>query len=202
MDLQKLNVKFFLANQDAVPLDDCISVFNSWIQVSEGAYYDIADYSHMAAGPGLLLVAHEGNVSIDHTGGRWGLLYNRKEPLLGSNRDKLRLVFKAALENCRRIEEEPILERRMKFLGNEALFLINDRLVAPNSEETFRVVRPDLEDLAAALCVGADFHLEPGTKDGRDRFSVKIRASVPFDVVTLLGNLKRADAEVGKRAIT
>ncbi|MGH7830940.1 MAG: hypothetical protein ACREP8_12250 [Candidatus Binatia bacterium] len=202
MDLQKVNVKFFLENQDAVPLADCISIFNSWIQTSEGAYYDIADYSHVAAGPGLVLVAHEANVSVDNTGNRWGLLYSRKQPLSGSNRDKLRWVFKAALENCRRIEEEPLLKGRISFVGNEALFLINDRLLAPNTEETFDAVRTDLEGLGGTLYAGADFHLEPGTKDARERFGVRITTPLSFDIVTLLRNLGDNDVEVGKRATT
>ena len=201
MDLQKFNVKFFVASPGSVQLDDFIYIFNSWIQASDGAYYDIADYSHMYGGPGLVLVAHEANVSMDNTWNRWGLLYNRKQVLQGSNSDKLRWVFRAALENCRRIEEEPSIRGRIRFLGNEALFLVNDRLVAPNTEETFRAVRPDLEDLARTLYAGASFDLEPGTRDRRDRFCVKLETPVSFDVVTLLRNLGERD-DARERAIT
>ena len=59
MDLQKINVKFFAAGSGAVRLTDFIDIFNSWIQSSEGEYYDVADYSHMQAGPGIVLVTHE-----------------------------------------------------------------------------------------------------------------------------------------------
>jgi hypothetical protein len=201
MDLQKFNVKFFVSGSNDIRIEDFITIFNSWIQASEGDYYDIADYSHMVAGPGLVLVAHEANVSIDNTGNRWGLLYSRKGPLAGSNQDKLRSVFKAALENCRRIEEEPSIKGKIRFLGSEVRVLINDRLLAPNTEETFRAVKPDLEEIAQALYGGASFRLEPGTKDSRERFAARITTPVAFDVVTLLRNLAANNAEMGKRAV-
>ena len=84
MDLQKISVKFFAASSGAIRLTDFIDVFNSWIQGSDGAYYDVADYSHMQAGPGVVLVFHEANVSMDNAGNRLGLLYNQKQPLCGS----------------------------------------------------------------------------------------------------------------------
>jgi hypothetical protein len=194
MELQKLNVKFFVAEPDQVPLTTFIDIFHSWIQATDGIYYDVADYSHMQAGPGVLLIAHEANISIDETSGRRGLLYNRKQLLDGSNRDRLSRVFKTALEYCRRIEEEPSLKGRIKFRANEALFLINDRLLAPNTEETFRAVRPDLEELARTMYGGADFVLEHDSQDPRKRFSVHIETPLSFDVVELLRNLGHGSA--------
>lgn len=189
MDLQGINVKFFVAEPGQVPLTDFIDVFHSWIQATDGIYHDVADYSHMNAGPGIVLVAHEANISIDETGGRRGLLYNHKRPLQGSNQERLRWAFKRALDYCRRIEKAPSLQGRLKFRGDQALFLINDRLLAPNTEETFQDVRSDLEDLAQALYGGAEFTLERET-DPKRRFSVQIRTPIRFDVATLLKNLE------------
>lgn len=188
MDLQKVNVKFFVGDSNGVPLTAFINIFNSWIQASDGDYYDLAEYSHMHAGPGILLIAHEANISMDNTGNRLGLLYNRKRPLQGSNREKLRFIFRSALENCRRIEEELSLQGKLKFLGNEVLVLINDRLLAPNTEETFLAVRPDLEGLARTLYAGAEFTLQRET-DPKKRFSVQIKTPVSFEITALLKNL-------------
>lgn len=188
MELQRINVKFFMAEPDRAPLADFIAIFHSWIQSADGIYYDVADYSHMAAGPGIVLVAHEANISVDETGGRRGLLYNQKQPLKGSNQERLRLVFRSALENCRRIEEEPKLGRRSRFRGEEALLIINDRLLAPNTEETFSSLRPDLEDFLRRLYRGADFSLERDTEP-RKRFSVGVKAAVRFEMADLLKNL-------------
>lgn len=197
MDLQRINVKFFGADFGAVPLETFIPIFNSWIQASDGEYYDIADYSHVHAGSGVLLIAHEANISIDETGGRRGLLYNCKQPLQGSNQEKLRSVFRTALEYCRRIEQEPSLMEKIKFRGDEALVIINDRLLAPNSEKTFDAVEAELQDLARAMYAGANFTLRRKA-DPKKRFSVRITTSAPCDIRTLLTNLAESATRLSK----
>lgn len=192
MDLQKINVKFYVDEDSGeVSLTDFIPVFHSWIQISDGDFVDVADYSHVAAGPGIVLVAHEANVSMDNNDNRLGLLYSRKQPLSGTNREKLRTAFHLALEVCRRIEEEPVLRGKLRFRAGEALFLINDRLLAPNTEETFQSVKPELEELARRLYGGAEFTLRHRS-DPRQRFAVDIRTPVPLGVTTLLQNLAAA----------
>ena len=188
MNLQKINIKFFVENPDGILLMDFIRIFNSWIQGSDGEYYDVADYSHMRAGPGILLISHEANIGIDKTDNRLGLLYNRKQPLGGSNTERLHFVFKTALAFCLRIENEPALGGRIKFRGDEALFLINDRLAAPNTEETFRAVKSELEALARILYGGAEFTLDHNG-DPKQRFTVFIKTPRAFEVDTLLKNL-------------
>ena len=68
MELQKLNVKFFMEQPNRVALADFIEIFHGWIQATDGIYHDVADYSHMQAGPGIVLVANDANVSVDETG--------------------------------------------------------------------------------------------------------------------------------------
>lgn len=186
--LQKINVKFFVADSAGLESETFIRIFNSWIQAGDGAYYDVADYSHVQSGPGIVLVAHEANISLDNAGNRLGLLYNRKEPLQGSNCEKLRLVFRSTLENCCRMEKEPLLEGRLRFLGNEALVFVNDRLLAPNNEETFRAIRPDLEAVARDLF--GEFQCErESPEDPRKRFCVRIKAPGPLTVEAILNNI-------------
>ena len=136
MELQKINVKVFTAEPNKVPLTDFIDIFHSWIQATDGVYLDVADYSHMQAGPGIVLVADDANVSIDETGNRRGLLYSQKGKLSGSNLEKLNTVLRSALENCQRLEQEPALRGKLRFVGNQVEILVNDRLVAPNTEAT------------------------------------------------------------------
>lgn len=190
MDLQKINVKFFVADPCAVPLEPFVGIFNSWIQGTDGEYYDLADYSHVPGGPGVLLIAHEANISMDNSGNELGLLYNRKRALEGSNREKLRKVFAATLQYCRRLEGEPVLNGRLNFRGGETLVLINDRLLAPNTEETFAAIRADVEDLARTLYGGAEFSFQK-EQDPRKRFSLRIKTPGSFDVATLLKNVEQ-----------
>jgi len=188
MDLQKLTVKFFTTPPDSVPLIDFIEIFHGWIQATDGIYHDVADYSHMQSGPGIVLVAQHANLHIDETGGRRGLLYCQKSRLTGSNQEKLRSVLRAALENFRRLEREPTLKGNVKFSGDEVLISINDRLLAPNTAETFQTLKPDLEAAATELFRPVNVALSY-KQDARQRFSVAIRTFEPLSVDTLIANI-------------
>src|SRR5919106_533056 len=96
MELQKIGMKVFVAEPDSVPLTDFIDIFHSWIQATDGVYHDVADYSHMQAGPGVVLVAEDANLSIDETENRRGLLFSQKSKLNGSKQEKLFTLFWSA----------------------------------------------------------------------------------------------------------
>jgi hypothetical protein len=191
MELQKINVKFFVAEADTVPLTAFIDLFHGWIQTTDGIYHDVADYSHMHAAAGIVLISSEANISIDETGNRRGLVYNCKRHLRGSHRERLREVFRAALENCRRLEQEPALNGQIKFLGNEALISINDRLLAPNSQESFEKMKPEIESFARTLYAGEEIVLQR-EGDPRKRLSVHIKTARPASVDQLLNNLQQS----------
>jgi hypothetical protein len=126
---------------------------------------------------------------MDCAGDRLGLLYSQKHSLPGTNQEKLRAVFRLALENCRRLEEEPALGGGLRFRGNDAALVINDRLLAPNTEEIFQDVRPEIEFFARSLFRGENFVLDRD-KDPRKRFNVSIRTRAFFDAQELLKNLE------------
>ena len=194
MDLQKLNVKFFVEQPNHVPLTDFIGVFHGWIQATDGLYHDVADYSHMQHGPGIVLVARDANVSIDETAGRRGLLYSRKAPLPGTHQKKLYAVFLAVLENCQRLADEPKLKGKLGFCFDEAEITVNDRLAAPNVPESFGLLKPDLDAVAGRLFDKVGFQLYRN-EDPRQRFSVTIRALAPVGFDTMLAHL-RSEAQI------
>ncbi|HLF25042.1 MAG TPA: hypothetical protein VJG32_01800 [Anaerolineae bacterium] len=186
MNIQHLNLKFFVENPAAVDLADFISIFNGWIQArfGEETLVDVADYRQVFAGPGVILIGHEANYSLDNTGNRLGLLYNRKAQLAGALQDRLTQAARAALHACRRLEAE----RGLKFDGREAQLLVNDRLSAPNTAETFSVLAPELESFFGRLYGGAAYTLERNP-DPRERFTVTAQAATHFEVEALLKNL-------------
>jgi hypothetical protein len=190
MDLQKLNVKIFVEQPSDVPLTDFIDVFHGWIQATDGIYHDVADYSHMQAGPGIVLVANHANVSIDETGGRRGLLYSQKSLLTGSNQDKLRSVFRAALENGRKLEEEPALRRKLRFSVKEAVISLNNRLLGANSAESFDELKRAIESFAKQLFGDAAVSIERDS-DPRQRLNVRVSTSATIDLSKMLDNLQR-----------
>jgi hypothetical protein len=190
MELQKINVKVFTEEPNQVPLTDFIDVFHSWIQATDGVYHDVADYSHMEAGPGIVLVADDANVSIDETGNRRGLLYSQKRKLNGSNLEKLSTVLRFALEYCRRLEQDPALRGKLRFAGNQVEILVNDRLVAPNSGEVFEKVKPEIDFLARCLYASTNFTLSWNAKNPRERLSVTISTPSTIEIKTLVTNLQ------------
>ena len=188
MDLQKINVKFFSEEREPTPLALFIDIFHGWIQATDGVYHDVADYSHMQAGPGIVLVAQDAHVSIDETGGRRGLLFKQKARLEGSNVEKLRCVFRSASENCRKIEQESAVAGKLKFRADEAEITINDRLIAPNTEEGFLDLKTSLEIFLGDLYSGSTVSIQRNS-DQRECLGVKVNASRRFDVATLLQKL-------------
>jgi hypothetical protein len=180
MNLQKLIVKFFVEQPNAIPLTDFIDVFHGWIQATDGAYHDVADYSHMSAGPGIVLIANDANLSIDETDNRRGLLYARKGWLEGPNQEKLRTVLRAALANCRKLEDEPSLRGRLRFAMEEVAVSVNDRALAVNSLDAFEELKAELAPVACEFFGNAEFVFSR-RDDPRQRLNVLVTSSAPFD---------------------
>ena len=189
MDLQKLNVKVFIERSEGIALTDFIDIFHGWIQATDGVYHDVADYSHMQGGPGIVLIANDANVSIDETENRRGLLFNQKSRMSGTNQEKLRTVFEAALENCRKLEAEPGLRGNLRFATGETLISVNDRLLAANSPDFFDAIRSEVDAFAKRLFGDGAVALD-GNGDSRRRLSVCLKSGVPTDLQSLLNNLR------------
>ena len=190
MELQKLNVKLFVEQPNAIPLAHFIEIFHSWIQATDGVYHDVADYSHMQAGPGIVLVAHDAHISIDESGDRRGLLFSQKAPLAGSNQERLRTVLRAALENCRKLEAEPALGGKLRFTVNEAVISVNDRLLGDNSPAAFDEIKDDVENVARQLFGGAPVIVDRDA-ESRQRLNVRVKTTAALDIAQALENLSR-----------
>jgi hypothetical protein len=176
MDSSKLNIKFY-ADAPGLRLADVVPIFHSWIQfhsIPDHLLIDVADYNHVPDGPGVVLVAHEANIYLDRFDGRLGLTYSRKAPLPGSFSDRLRFCFGAALQAAALLDGNSELGG-IKFRTNEVNLKINDRLLAPNSPETFASVKPELEKFLRGF-FSSDVALEH-RGDSRRLFEVQIRAS-------------------------
>lgn len=189
VDLQRLHVKLYLEDESSLSSELAFRVFNAWIpETTEEVLVDVADYTHVPLGPQTLLVGHDSNYALDNTDGRLGLLYGRKTPASGGTQDRLRDAFRAALRACRRLEEQADLAGKVRFRGEEALLLVNDRLRAPNSEETLKALRPELDAFLSGLWGGARTQVVRD-EDPRQRFTLHLRAAGEFDVPSLLRNL-------------
>jgi len=150
---------------------------------------DVADYSHVPDGPGILLVGHGVDYWIDVGEGRPGLLFSRKRAgpegdFPARHADALRRT----LEGARMLEQDDGLGEPVRFRGDELLLRIPDRLNAPNDEHTWEALRPELDALLAKVYGEDGFTAEP-RGEPRQPFGVRVRAKEPTDVATLLGRL-------------
>lgn len=188
MELQKLSVKFFVEQPNDIPLSRFIDIFHGWIQATDGDYHDVADYSHMRGGPGIILIANHANISIDETENRRGLLFKQKRYLDGSNQEKLRAVAAAAVENCRRLEAEAGLRGKIRFFAGETAIWVNDRLVGANTEESFQQFKAEVELFGKKLYGDAEIRLE---RDGDPRkpLHVRVKSAAALDLNALWENL-------------
>jgi len=191
MELQHVNVKLLVKNPEEIDFESLIPVFHSWIQDQSGGelLLDVADYRHVPAGPGVLLIGHEANYSLDNTGDRWGVRYNRKAALTGTNQDRLTQAMQAALGACQRLETDPRLNGTIRFGGREIEVFINDRLLAPNTDETRHAADPEFRTFFSRLLESSEFDLAY-RNDPRSLFAVSVTTPQPFSTIELLNNLR------------
>lgn len=170
-----INVKIFAAEPAPRDLAGAIPAFHRWIQQNAAPelLIDVADYRHLPAGPGVILAGLEANYSLDLAEDRLGLLYNRKKPAEGSLPEKLRQAYEAAWAACRRLEREPEFDGRLRFDPNCCEVIFNDRLLAPNTPESFERLRRGLEEFFAGLWGEGTFTLE---RLGEPRERLRVRA--------------------------
>ncbi len=149
MNLYKFGVKLFFANSQDRDLTEFIPVFHGWIQrqaLPGHLLIDVHDYSHVHHGPGILLVAHEANLSIDEAEGRLGLAYIRKQPAT------LHKTVEAA-QQAAKLLAEPLDAGMFEVFSN-------DRLLTPSAAEI-------------AEATGGKVTQKPGDPRGRLTFVVR-----------------------------
>ena len=190
MELNHINVKLLVKDPEHVDLEPVVPVFHNWIQdqLCDERLLDVADYRHVPAGPGVILIGHEADYSVDNTDGRLGVRYNRKAVVDGSNQERLRQASRAALSAFERLESEEKLAGQLQFNGQDVEIFINDRLLTPNNKHTREELEPDLRAFCSRLFGGAEYSLNYGN-DPRRLFTVYLRAANPVPVADLLSNL-------------
>ena len=183
MDLQHVNVKIFVDGDLTVDPARFIEIFHSWVQQQsmDEMMIDVADYRHVPAGPGVVLVGHESDYAMDNAENRYGLLYNRKAVLEGSNHDRFRHSLEQAAHACRLLEVALDGEAPLRFDRRDFELIINDRALAPNTPQTYAECKADLESFLNKTLGHSDFNLQH-RDDPRRRFSVNIKLKKPLDL--------------------
>src|SRR5258707_6267038 len=115
--MQHLSVKILAQPGAELNSADAIAVFHRWIQRGDSPelLIDVADYAHVPAGPGVVLMGLQAAYSLDNTHNRLGLLYNHRVRTSLDDREALRQDYGSALAACRRLESEPSVHGKLRF---------------------------------------------------------------------------------------
>lgn len=174
MNATKLQVKIFAENLRIEDAEKFVPVFHRWIRddVLDELVIDVADYTHVPEGPGVVLVGHGSDYYVDLAENRPGLLYSRKRDLPeGAN--LIDDALRRALNAVRLLEEEAGLTPRPKFSTRELLIRIPDRLVVQNDDASFAQVRDELSAALGRVFPEQRFEL---SREGDARAPLTVRA--------------------------
>ena len=189
-DLHRIGFKLFVKDGARIQPRELVPIFHGWIQTGaiDQLVIDVADYAHLHEGPGVVLVAHEGNFALDCGRGRLGLQYYRKQPAEGPLPARFTAVCRILVKAAMLLEGDPALTGRIRFRGEELELVANDRFLAPSSEEAFDAMRVALRPLLARLYPATSWAITR-SPDSRERLTLTISAARPTTLAALADRL-------------
>ena len=97
-DIVRIGAKLYAQDPSVIDLPAFVPLFHGWIQrrILDGVPIDVADYAHVPDGPGVMLIGHEADRSLDLGEGRPGVLYQRKRDGEGTLEDRFAAAIAAA----------------------------------------------------------------------------------------------------------
>lgn len=188
INLQNVQWKIHLDESTVGDHHDWFKVFGTWIPDSPEVFVDVADYSHVTDGPVIFLSGHNEAYTLDKTTGRHGLLYERRQPVDTENPETLRASLKTTLAHAALVEGDDIFKVKPKFLAGDVKFIVNNRAIAPNTDETFAALKPELSALLDVVYGAGNYTLER-EQDARQRFTVHVKTKAPVSVSEALAKL-------------
>jgi hypothetical protein len=161
MDIQHFRVKVFATPDSHPRVGAAIPVFHRWIREKRlpEMMIDVSDYEHVPSGPGIILVCHEAIYGLDEGKGKLGMVYNRRTALNGSVEDRLRQAVGAAESASGMLEQEPEFAGKLRFDRTAWEVVVNDRALAPNTEETWKALEPAIRTVFDARMGAGQYRL-------------------------------------------
>lgn len=186
---KRLAIKFNLKQNPSVTPKDIVPVFQRWIQehAVEGMLIDVVDYKHVQNGPGVILIADEGDYGYDLADGNIGLKYTRKRFLPDTLQDALRQTFQLAFIAAQHLEDEDGLDG-VEFDFSTAQISFLDRQYYPNTPETFEAIQAQLVKFLLSI-YGDDVSITQSTDDPREVFTVDYQVAHDIDLASIESNL-------------
>lgn len=193
MDIQNIAIKFYASSGQDIDQSVFIPIFQDWIktQALGEVMIDIADYTHVPNGPGMMLICHETNYGMDTAeAGRLGLLAQRKQPQNGDHQDRILGVIRGCLRFLSLLQQDPRTPQALKFDLGAFDYIANDRLRLTNSEESLAAIYDDLAAAAGKLYPGKNISIERRPNHPKARLAVRVSSGAELhDIQALLKNI-------------
>jgi hypothetical protein len=191
VDLQKINIKIFIDVPARIRLEPFLNIFARWREDKSdpAEWIDLADYAHVANGPGVMLIGRQGNLSADLCEPGPGLLYANKSGLSGRLEDRVLETWRRGLTLVRRLHADPDYPGELQPRPGAWEITFNDRLVAPNTDETDQVLQPGVRTVARKL-FGTDGFALVRQADSERRCAYSLNALNEIDLDQMTAFLK------------
>lgn len=181
---KRLRVKLFVENPEAVAAEKVVPVFQRWIQrgaIKNELLIDVADYKHVHHGPGIVLIAHEGDYAYQFNDGRVGLSYTLKQHDSATLEDALSTALARVIFAAQLVHKESQLKGLQIALDSVQISLL-DRLQYPHDAETIAQVQAAI----AALFDGkdSDVQVTPVEADVREPISFTVQSPSLESLIT------------------
>ena len=189
---KRISAKLFATDPSAeVDADAFISVFHEFIREKsvEGILIDVADYSHVPEGPGVVLIGHDVDYSIDMNEGKAGMLTVGKRLEGGSVADHLADTVRKCLAAAKATEANG--ETGATFATGSLKLQIVDRLVAANDDAGYDAFKGEFEALAAQLFGDGASVVRADADESRKPLAALVTAENAGDIDALLARLER-----------
>ena len=193
-DLYRFGLKLFVKPGVLLNGGDCIPIFHRWIQTAalDRLLIDVADYTHLVGGPSVLLVGHEGNLSVDHADDRSGIVCTSKRlGATGSLPDRILGVAHTLFVAAQLLESDAAFEGRLRFVPTELEFQANDRLLAAPGDDSDAALKPSLQTVMEALYPNQS-HDIGGSPRPAERVKISLKTSEPVSLDSLLERVGHA----------
>jgi len=177
-NVRRVCAKLYADRAEGIRDDIFVALFHEWIQqrVLPGVLIDVADYTHVPDGPGIILVGHATTFALDRGDGRFGLLAQRRRPDSDA-RNAIVSVVRELLEVATRLEADSRLEGALVFDRSVLRIEVNDRLHARNTDASFEEFAPLARHAIAEVLDSSPMAIERIENDARDRLALIGRLS-------------------------
>ena len=190
-DLQRIQIKIASDAPAGLSLDPFLAIFARWRKEPHPAeWVDLADYAHLARGPGIMLIGQRCSLSFDLAAPGPGILYAARKGLAGSYAERVASALRGCLELSKRLTAEPEYPREARLRTDSLEIRFNDRLETPHLESTDAELRPAILEALSALYGAGEYGLTPQA-DPREFYGFAVRAKKAEPLAVLLERVIR-----------